>query len=72
VTAGPEAGAMRPFVLGGTGGTGREIVRQALAGGHAVTALARSAAKARDLLRTRAERAAQPAIRAHTGRLLRL
>lgn len=41
---------MRVLVLGGTGGTGREIVRQALAGGHAVTALVRSAAKARDLL----------------------
>lgn len=32
---------MRVLVIGATGGTGREIVRQALAGGHEVTALVR-------------------------------
>jgi putative NADH-flavin reductase len=37
------------LVLGATGGTGRLIVSQALARGHQVTALVRSAAKASDL-----------------------
>lgn len=37
------------LVLGATGGTGRLIVRQALARGHEVTALVRSPAKAGDL-----------------------
>jgi uncharacterized protein YbjT (DUF2867 family) len=37
------------LVLGGTGGTGRLIVAQALARGHEVTALVRSAEKARHL-----------------------
>ena len=37
------------LVLGATGGTGRLIVSQALARGHEVTALVRSAEKARDL-----------------------
>jgi uncharacterized protein YbjT (DUF2867 family) len=37
------------LVLGATGGTGRHIVAQALAQGHAVTALVRSPDKARDL-----------------------
>ncbi|MFX4697680.1 NAD(P)H-binding protein, partial [Acinetobacter baumannii] len=34
--------AARILVLGGTGGTGRAIVAQALARGHDVTVLARS------------------------------
>jgi uncharacterized protein YbjT (DUF2867 family) len=37
---------MRIFVIGATGGTGREVVRQALARSHQVNALARSAADA--------------------------
>jgi putative NADH-flavin reductase len=37
------------LVLGATGGTGRLIVRQALARGHDVTVLVRSAEKGRDL-----------------------
>jgi nucleoside-diphosphate-sugar epimerase len=37
------------LVLGATGGTGRHIVAQALAQGHAVTALVRSPDKAGDL-----------------------
>lgn len=37
------------LVLGATGGTGRHIVRQALARGHRVTALVRSAEKGREL-----------------------
>ncbi|MDH6260421.1 SDR family oxidoreductase [Bradyrhizobium sp. BR13661] len=37
------------LVLGGTGGTGRQIVKQALARGHQVTALVRSPEKAGDL-----------------------
>ncbi|MCJ2130684.1 NAD(P)-dependent oxidoreductase [Methylobacterium sp. E-045] len=37
------------LVLGATGGTGRHIVAQALAQGHAVTALVRSPDKAKDL-----------------------
>ena len=35
--------ASRVLVVGGTGGTGREVVLQALAAGHDVTALARTA-----------------------------
>lgn len=49
MTAESKTGVMRLLVLGGTGGTGREIVRQALAEGHAVTALVRSTANAPDL-----------------------
>lgn len=40
---------MRVLVLGATGGTGREIVRQASAAGHEVVALVRSAASASGL-----------------------
>ena len=40
---------MNILVLGGTGGTGREIVRQARAAGHRVTCLVRSAANLPDL-----------------------
>src|ERR1700682_1185410 len=40
---------MKILVLGATGGTGREIVREALAKGHSVVALVRSRAKAQDL-----------------------
>jgi len=41
---------MRILVIGATGGTGREVVRQALAKGYQVNALARSAADAAPLL----------------------
>jgi uncharacterized protein YbjT (DUF2867 family) len=41
---------MRVLVLGATGGTGREIVRQAGAKGHSVVALVRSKTKAQDLV----------------------
>jgi len=41
---------MRILVIGATGGTGREVVRQALETGHRVNALARSAADAAPLL----------------------
>jgi putative NADH-flavin reductase len=41
---------MRILVIGATGGTGREVVRQALARNHQVNALARSAANAVPLL----------------------
>lgn len=41
---------MRILVIGATGGTGQAIVREALAKGHAVTALVRSDAKAGPLL----------------------
>ena len=41
---------MRLLVIGATGGTGQAIVREALAKGHEVTALARSQSKARPLL----------------------
>lgn len=41
---------MKILVIGATGGTGQAIVREALAKGHAVTALVRSEAKARPLL----------------------
>ena len=40
---------MKVFVLGATGGTGRLIVRDALAEGHSVVALVRSKARASDL-----------------------
>lgn len=40
----------RVLVVGATGGTGREVVQQALAKGHAVRALVRDADKARSLL----------------------
>ncbi len=40
---------MRVLVLGATGGTGREIVRQARESGHSVVALVRSKAKAQGL-----------------------
>ncbi len=40
---------MKVFVLGATGGTGRLIVRDALAKGHSVVALVRSKARAPDL-----------------------
>lgn len=36
---------MKLFILGGTGGTGKQIVAQALAAGHEVTVLARDRAK---------------------------
>lgn len=41
---------MKILVTGATGGTGQQIVREALAQGHEVTALARSRAKATPLL----------------------
>jgi len=41
---------MRLLVIGGTGGTGQEIVRQAIADGHDVHALVRSTEKAHGLL----------------------
>ena len=41
---------MRLLVIGGTGGTGQQIVRQAAAAGHEVTALARDTEKAEKLL----------------------
>ena len=40
---------MNVLVLGATGGTGRQIVRDARARGHSVTALVRSKARAADL-----------------------
>ncbi|HEY8942600.1 MAG TPA: NAD(P)H-binding protein, partial [Polyangiaceae bacterium] len=40
---------MKILVLGATGGTGRQIAKQALARGHQVTALVRSPDKAGDL-----------------------
>jgi len=40
---------MKLAILGATGGTGREAVRQALAAGHTVTALVRSPEKLADL-----------------------
>jgi uncharacterized protein YbjT (DUF2867 family) len=40
---------VKVLVLGATGGTGREIVREACAQGHSVVALVRSKAKATDL-----------------------
>lgn len=44
-----KASPAKILVLGATGGTGRLIVAQALARGHAVTALVRAPEKARDL-----------------------
>ncbi|MDA9520493.1 flavin reductase [Bradyrhizobium sp. CCBAU 11434] len=44
-----KTSATNILVLGATGGTGRQIVKQALARGHQVTALARSPEKAGDL-----------------------
>jgi uncharacterized protein YbjT (DUF2867 family) len=48
--AGPEAAAApkRVLVAGATGGTGREVVREALAAGHAVRVLVRDEARARE------------------------
>jgi uncharacterized protein YbjT (DUF2867 family) len=40
---------MKVLILGATGGTGREIVREAQAQGHAVAALVRSTERAQDL-----------------------
>ncbi|WP_428376948.1 NAD(P)-dependent oxidoreductase [Lichenicoccus sp.] len=40
---------MRMLILGATGGTGRQIVREGLAAGHAIVALVRSKAKAEGL-----------------------
>ena len=40
---------MKVLLLGATGGTGREIVRRAVAEGHSVVALVRSILKANDL-----------------------
>ena len=40
---------MKVLVLGATGGTGRLIVRDAVAKGHSVVALVRSKARASDL-----------------------
>jgi putative NADH-flavin reductase len=40
---------MKVLILGATGGTGREIAREAVAKGHSVVALVRSKAKAQDL-----------------------
>ena len=36
---------MKLLIIGATGGTGRELVKQALAGGHLVTALVRNPGK---------------------------
>ncbi|MCG2666664.1 NAD(P)-dependent oxidoreductase [Bradyrhizobium sp. GCM10023182] len=44
-----KTSATKILVLGATGGTGRQIVKQALARGHQVTALVRSPEKAGDL-----------------------
>ncbi|MEY2560143.1 MAG: hypothetical protein QOG51_558 [Verrucomicrobiota bacterium] len=44
-TARPLPDPMRVLVIGATGGTGREIVQQALAQGHQVTAFVRNPAK---------------------------
>lgn len=45
----PETSAKSVFVLGASGGVGRQIVAQALARGHAVTAQTRDAGKLEDL-----------------------
>lgn len=45
VGARPASGPMRVLVIGATGGTGRELVQQALAQGHQVTAFVRDPAK---------------------------
>ncbi len=41
----PSSGPMRLLVIGATGGTGRELLQQALAQGHQVTAFVRDPAK---------------------------
>jgi uncharacterized protein YbjT (DUF2867 family) len=43
----PPEGPMRVLVIGATGGTGRELVQQALAQGHQVTAFVRDPARLR-------------------------
>ena len=47
---------MKVLVLGATGGTGRLIVRDALAKGHSVVALVRSKAHALNLSESRHDR----------------
>ena len=47
---------MKVLVLGATGGTGRLIVRDALAKGHSVVALVRSKARTLDLPGSRHDR----------------
>jgi uncharacterized protein YbjT (DUF2867 family) len=49
MAAGPRAGGAVVLVAGATGGTGREVVRQALARGYRVRALVRDEAKAREI-----------------------
>ena len=44
---------MKLLVLGATGATGREVVAQALAAGHEITAVARNAAALADLVHER-------------------
>jgi uncharacterized protein YbjT (DUF2867 family) len=51
---------MKVLVLGATGGTGRLIVRDALAKGHSVVALVRSKARALDLPGSRHDRGQCP------------
>jgi putative NADH-flavin reductase len=46
-TARASSGPIRVLVIGATGGTGRELVQQALAQGHQVTAFVRDPAKLR-------------------------
>ena len=43
--AGPRDGPTRVLIVGATGGTGRQLVAQALERGHAVTALVRDASR---------------------------
>lgn len=50
VMSGAVFAADRVLVVGATGGTGKEVVRQALARGHAVRALVRDEARARATL----------------------
>jgi len=54
---------MKVLVLGATGGTGRLIVRDALAKGHSVVALVRSKARAMDLPGSRHDRGRWPVTR---------
>ena len=49
MTSSTDNALSKILVLGATGGTGRLIVKEAIARGHAVTALVRSAEKAGDL-----------------------